>query len=250
MSLFLGVVKGAMRLSDVLKVVIPAYNESQNIERTVADWYPIVESHDGGGCSRIIFVDDGSTDDTYEKLRACAQDHPLLEVVTKENGGHGSALVCGYGHALQTGADYVFQTDADGQTDPRQFESFWAERESYEAQFGNRIVRKDGWGRILVEKLLCRILKHYFGVTIPDANAPFRLMSAAFLSTYLPKVPEDNDLPNVMLSTYAVYYGHTVRFVPVTFDVRKAGKTSLNMKKIAGIGFGALFYFKRLSKAL
>ena len=49
-----------------LFIVIPAYNEAENIERTVSEWYPIVESHNKEGQSRLVIINDGSKDNTYE----------------------------------------------------------------------------------------------------------------------------------------------------------------------------------------
>lgn len=234
----------------MLYIVIPAYNEAQNIERTVSEWYPVVKAHAGDGKSRLVIINDGSTDDTWDRLRALAADRPLMEPLTKSNGGHGSTLIYGYGHAISSGADWVFQTDSDGQTDPGEFPLMWDARESFEAQFGNRTERGDGKDRAFVERTLCRILRHYFGVRMPDANAPFRLMSAQFLGDYLPKLPEDYNLPNAMLATYGVYYGRKVRFVPVTFKPRQAGKNTINIKRIVGIGWKALSDFRMLSKAM
>ena len=227
---------------------MPAYNEAENIERTVNQWYPVVEAHDGGGASRLLVVDDGSRDDTRAKLDELAESRPLLDPVTKPNGGHGPALIFGYRRALDAGADWVFQTDSDGQTDPAEFPLMWDERDNYDAQFGNRTERGDGKDRAFVERTLCRILRHYFGVRMPDANAPFRLMSAGYLRDYLPKLPKDYNLPNAMLSTYGVYYGRRVRFVPVTFRPRQAGKHTINVKRIVGIGWRALADFRRLAR--
>lgn len=51
---------------DTLYIVIPAYNESENIKRTIEEWCPVVEKHNGGGASRLVIINDGSRDDTYE----------------------------------------------------------------------------------------------------------------------------------------------------------------------------------------
>ena len=115
---------------DTLYIVIPAYNESENIKRTIEEWCPVVEKHNGGGASRLVIINDGSRDDTYEIASAECETHPLLTVLTKPNGGHGSTVLYGYRYALENGADYIFQTDSDGQTDPEEFEKFWQIREA------------------------------------------------------------------------------------------------------------------------
>ena len=106
---------------DKLYIVIPAYNEQDNIELVVNDWYPIIEKHNGNGQSRLVIIDDGSKDSTYEKLKQCAETRPLLTPLTKPNGGHGATVLYGYKYALKNGADYIFQTDSDGQTLPDEF---------------------------------------------------------------------------------------------------------------------------------
>ena len=105
-----------------LFIVIPAYNEAENIERTVSEWYPIVESHNKEGQSRLVIINDGSKDNTYELICKLAQARPLLIPLTKPNGGHGSTVLYGYRYAIEHRADYIFQTDSDGQTDPAEFE--------------------------------------------------------------------------------------------------------------------------------
>jgi glycosyltransferase involved in cell wall biosynthesis len=234
------------RLVDVLYIVVPAYNESDNIEQFVDDWYPIVESHNTEGLSRLVIVNDGSKDDTYEKLVALAKGRPLLQPLTKPNGGHGPALIFGYTYAIEHGADYIFQTDSDGQTNPDEFEGFWKRREANDAILGVRSNREDGNDRKFVERTLCRILHAIFGITVPDANAPFRLMRAGLVASYLKKLPPDYNLPNVMLTVYFSYFGNRLAFREISFRPRQGGTNSINPKKIIGIGWKALGDFREL----
>ena len=228
---------------DKLYIIIPAYNEEKNIKDLIDDWYPVIEAHDGGGDSRLVVVDDGSRDETHHLLEKLAVSRPLLRTLTKPNGGHGSAVLFGYRYALAQGADFIFQTDADRQTDPAEFGQFWEERLRFEAVFGMRPKRGDGRCRAFIEKVLCLLLRLYFGVKIPDSNAPYRLMSAAYLKRYLPRLPRDYHLPNVMLTVFGVYEKRPVRFVEVSFKPRQAGVNSINLWRIAGIGFQALREF-------
>ena len=88
-----------------LYIVIPAYNERDNIYKVLDDWYPVVEKHSGGGESRLVVIDDGSKDDTYAIMQEYARTHPLFEPLTKPNGGHGATVLYGYHYALEHGAD-------------------------------------------------------------------------------------------------------------------------------------------------
>ena len=90
-----------------LYIIIPAYNEAENIEKTISDWYPVVESHNEEGNSRLVIINDGSKDNTYDLVCRLAKKHPLLVPLTKSNGGHGSTVLYGYRYAIQNRADYM-----------------------------------------------------------------------------------------------------------------------------------------------
>ena len=233
---------------DKLYIIIPAYNESENINRVIDEWYPVVEKHSGGGGSRLVIINDGSKDNTYDILCDAAKTHDLLIPMTKENGGHGPTLIFGYKYAIKNKADFVFQTDSDGQTDPGEFEAFWKRRNRYDAIIGARLKRQDGRSRVFVEKTLLFILRLIFGVKIPDANPPFRLMKAGLLEKYLKKMPEDFNLPNVMLTTYFSYFHENIKFKEISFRPRQAGTNSINIKKIVKIGWKALGDFRKMRR--
>lgn len=233
---------------DRLYIVIPAYNESENIRKLIDDWYPVIEKHNCGNESRLVVINDESKDDTYAILKECALTRPLLQPLTKPNGGHGPSVLYGYRYAIKNNADYIFQTDSDGQTDPAEFEHFWELRTAYDAVIGNRVDRQDGFSRKFVEKVLLLILRLTFRVSIPDSNAPFRLMKRELVEKYIPKMPKDFNLPNVMLTTYFAYFNENVKFEKITFKPRQGGTNSINLKKIFKIGIKALKDFSVLKK--
>ena len=233
-----------------LFIVMPAYNEQDNIADTLAAWYPVIERHAANGESRLVAVNDGSKDDTFAVMQEFAKDHPLFTPLTKPNGGHGPTVIYAYNYAIEQGADWIFQTDSDGQTNPEEFEAFWEAREEYDGIFGNRTVRGDGKSRAVVEKVVCLLLRIYFGVKVPDANAPFRLMRAEKVAKYLKKLPEDYNLPNIMMTTYFVYYKERVSFREISFKPREKGTNSINIKKIFKIGRQAVKDFRMLKKGM
>jgi glycosyltransferase involved in cell wall biosynthesis len=229
---------------------MPAYNEEENIESTLNAWYPVIEKHNENGQSRLVVVNDGSKDKTYEKMQEYAKTHPLFIPLTKENGGHGSTVIFAYDYAIKNGADWIFQTDSDGQTNPDEFEAFFEERNDYDAIFGNRTKRGDGASRAFVEKVVCFLVRSIFGVKVPDANAPFRLMKAEKVKEYLCKLQPDFNLPNIMMTTYFVYYKDKVKFNEISFKPRTKGKNSINIKKIIKLGRKAVKDFYALKKEL
>ena len=233
-----------------LYIIIPAYNEQDNLKALVNDWYPIIEQHSADNSSRLVIINDGSKDNTYVVLKDLAKSRPMMEVLTKENGGHGDTLLFGYRYAIENGADYIFQTDSDGQTSPSEFETFWSNRQEYDAVFGDRTKREDGKSRAFVERVLCMILKMVFGVKISDSNAPFRLMISSYVDKYIRMLPEHYNLPNVMLTTLGTYYNEKILFLPITFKNRQGGKNSINIRKIVSIGMKALKDFRDIRKKL
>lgn len=233
---------------NVLYLVMPAYNEEENIEETVKSWYPVIADKEEG--SRLVVADSGSTDQTHSILLRMKQEYPALEILSDTGKQHGPKVIALYKYAIENGADYIFQTDSDGQTDPAEFDAFWKEREQYDGIFGYRKVRGDGKSRAFVEKTVCFLLKMYFGVSVPDANAPFRLMRAATVAKYLGRLPEDYNLPNIMMTTYFAYYKEKMTFKVVSFKPRQGGVNSINIPKIIGIGRKALGDFHTLKKGM
>jgi glycosyltransferase involved in cell wall biosynthesis len=232
---------------DKLFVVIPTYNEQDNIDQVVEQWHEVVVKT--GVESRLVIVDDGSKDSTYTKLLALKNEFPQLIPITKENSGHGGTVLYAYDYALKNGADYVFQTDSDGQTLPNEFWRFWDKRESYDVQIGYRKGREDGFSRKVVTKVLKLVLLLQFRLRITDANAPFRLMTSEGLAKLLPQIPKDYNLSNVLLTVLYEKNKYRIRYLPITFRPRQGGINSINLPKIFKIGIKAVKDFASLKKA-
>ena len=231
-----------------LYIVIPAYNEGANIKTVIEDWYPIVESH--GTNSQLVVIDDGSKDNTYKIMKKLAKTRPLLKAITKPNSGHGATILYGYHYALDHHAKFIFQTDSDGQTLPSEFEKFWKLRDQYDMVIGWRKGRQDGFSRIVVTKVLKITIKLFFGVSVIDANTPFRLMKASTLSKYIGMIPVDFNLSNVAISAIYAKKSLKVKFLPITFRPRQGGTNSINLKKIFGIGKQAVVDFRKINKEI
>lgn len=228
-------------MADRLFIIIPAYNEQDNIRQVVSDWYPVVTSH--GEDSRLVVIDDGSRDDTYRILKELEADMPKLTALTKENGGHGATLLYGYRYALEQGADYVFQTDSDGQTLPSEFEPFWKARTKYDITIGYRNKRRDGLSRILVTRILRLVVYICFRIYILDSNTPYRIMTASSLKENLKFIPDDFFLSNVALAAIYKKRRQKVHFIPISFRPRQGGTNSINLFKIIKVGISSLRSF-------
>ncbi|MBR6880835.1 MAG: glycosyltransferase family 2 protein [Clostridiales bacterium] len=231
-----------------LYIVMPAYNEEANIESVVREWHEVVSNI--GPDSRLVVVNDGSKDGTYDKLLELQKTYPQLEPVNKANSGHGATVLFAYNYALEHGADYIFQTDSDGQTLPSEFPPFWEERDMHAAIIGHRNHRQDGFSRKFVTKTLKLVIRLIFHVNVTDANTPFRLMPRKTLETYIPKIPKDFNLSNVILSVLLVKNKEDVKFVPITFRPRQGGVNSINLKRIFKIGIQAVKDFRVIKKTI
>ena len=236
--------------NESLYIVIPAYNEEENIEQVIADWYPVIQSHNGEGKSRLVIIDDGSKDGTWALLQEAAKSRPLLMPLTKPNGGHGATVLFGYRYALENEADYIFQTDSDGQTLPEEFEPFWQIRKDWDMVIGWRKGRQDGASRVFVTKTLKAVIRLCFGISVKDANTPYRLMKSTTLAEYIDLIPKDFFLSNVILTVIFEKKHCRVKYIPVTFRPRQGGVNYINMKKIFRVGRQALTDFRQINRTI
>lgn len=235
-------------MSEKLYIVIPAYNEEANIKSVIDDWYPVVDKF--GDDSRLVIVNDGSKDSTYDIMCDLANNRPKFVPLTKENGGHGDTILFGYKYAIENGADYVFQTDSDGQTLPSEFEQFWKKRNENDVTIGYRNHREDGFSRVVVTKVLKLVVKVCFKETVTDANTPYRLMKGSVLAEDIKEVPDGFFLSNVLLTVLFKKHGRKMEFIPITFRPRQGGVNSINLKRIFKIGRQALKDFTELNKKI
>ncbi len=233
---------------DKLYIIIPAYNEEENIKNVINEWYKVVDRVSKG--SKLVVIDDGSKDNTLSILNEEAKNKKDLIVLSKPNSGHGATILYGYKYAIESGADYIFQTDSDGQTLTSEFKDFWNIRDDYDMVIGNRNNRQDGFLRILVSRVLRLILFLIFHVRVTDANTPYRLMNANTLKKYIDLIPKDYNLTNVIISVIFIKKELRVKYLPITFLPRQGGVNSINLPKIVKIGIKALDDFKAINKKL
>ena len=218
---------------DKLYIVMPAYNEQDAILAVVEEWHAVVEKVSNN--SRLLIINDGSKDETLNRLLSLKDKYPLLEVKDKANSGHGPTCLYGYNYALSQGADFVFQTDSDRQTSARDFWGFWENREKFNFIFGFRNHRGDGLIRWLISKTLRVVVLFIFGVFIKDSNVPFRLMKAQALRKYVEKVPKDFFLANVLIAVLIIKAKESLVWKNIEFKERPSGE-SISLKKIFSLG--------------
>ena len=234
---------------DRILIVMPAYNEAENIEETIKQWYPVVEKL-GGASPKLVIANDGSKDDTFAIMQSLKTKYPLLEPLDKPNSGHGATVLYLYRYAIEQGADYIFQTDSDGQTNPDEFWQMWDNRDKYDFQIGHRLGRQDGGSRVFVTKVLRLVVWLMFREWVVDANTPFRLMRASKLKSIMDVIPQDFFLCNVAISAIATKWNYKIGWYPITFKPRQGGVNSINMKRIFKIGWKALSDFWKINSKI
>lgn len=233
---------------DKIYFVMPAYNEAENIEEVIKQWYPVVEQC--GPDSRLVIANDGSKDDTFSKMQTLQKFFPQFIPLDKANSGHGATLLYLYRYSIAHDADFIFQTDSDGQTNPEEFWQFHNNRHIYDFQIGYRKERQDGASRVFVTKTLRLVVWMMFHEWVIDANTPFRLMNTLRLKEIMKVIPENFFLSNVAISAIAVKWKERIQFYKITFKPRQGGINSINMKRIIKIGFKAIGDFRMINNNL
>lgn len=214
-----------------LMIVMPVYNEQASVRKVVMEWFQEIENW----TEKFVFlaIDDGSKDRTLAVLRRLqVQLGPRLEIISRENRGHGQTCLQGYRIAIERGVPWLFQIDSDGQCDPQYFFRFWRKRENLDVIYGRRFRRDDGWRRVVASKVLWLTLLLTCGTRCVDANVPYRLMRTSVLGWALNRIPADFFLANVGLAVLLrrdpkVREGR----VPIHFRERYGGEPSVALGK-------------------
>lgn len=236
-------------LNSPLVVVIPVYNEAENIEAVVAEWSSVFAGLGIG--HQFLLINDGSKDGTLEVLRRMQERDPEhLVVIDKPNSGHGRTCRLGYSAAVEASAvEWVLQIDSDGQCDPAYFAEFWKGREGADCVFGQRIKRDDGWLRALTSKI-CKLGSTVLGGRdMVDPNVPYRLIRKETLAVAIGKIPASFDIHNVAV-TFILKQIPAVRwhYVPIRFRDRQGGSNSINLLNVAHLGTSMLFDLAKLRR--
>jgi glycosyltransferase involved in cell wall biosynthesis len=163
--------------SPTFSIVIPVHNESESIDELVK---AIETAGDPlNGDHEIVFVDDGSTDDTLEKLKRLAHTHRQIRIFSfRRKLGKSPALECGFRMAA---GDYVLTMDADLQDDPRDVRQMYEHltREHVDMVSGWRRERRDSILKIVSSKIFNSIVvRMLFGVPFKDMNSGLKLYRA------------------------------------------------------------------------
>lgn len=232
-----------------LAIVMPAYNEQGCIEQVVSKWTSLFKEQSlGPDEAQLIVVNDGSRDKTGALLDALTAKNPYLKPHHQANAGHGKALLTAYRIASDMQAEWVFHVDSDDQFATSDFVALWAQRNRSNFILGHRRTRHDALHRLVITRIVRSLNFLLFGVWIPDANIPYRLIEGNFLTALLTALPQNVFAPNIFLAVTAARMGQDLINVPVHHEERKTGTVSilrLNLLKVCFRSAKELLSFRR-----
>ena len=239
-------------MSDRKIVIIPTYNEKENIERIIRK----VFSLDGG--FEILIIDDGSPDGTAAIVKSLQKEFPdrlnLIERAGKL--GLGTAYITGFKWALGHGYDYIFEMDADFSHDPDDLPRLLeACKEGEGVAIGSRYsdgISVVNWpiGRIIMSYYASVYVRTVLRMKVFDCTAGYKCYSRRVLEAIdLDKVEMKGYGFQIEMKYTAWKLGFPIREVPVIFVNRKAGSS-----KMSGSIFGEAFWgviklrFRKINK--
>ena len=198
-----------------LSVVIPCYNEAENLPRLLSVCKNICQKYPE---CQIVLVNNGSTDNSEEILRQIPAETPNIKtVLIKNNIGYGNGILCGL---KQADGSNLSWTHADLQTDPEDVCKAFLKYEG-ELKTGNCIVKGKRYNRPWLDFFftlgMSIIATLLLGVRLHDINAQPKILPRSFLPNLMKDAPLDFSLDtwllylarknNLAILTFPVYYG-------------------------------------------
>lgn len=224
-------------------LVIPCYNEEEVILETAARTRALMEKLISAGKisknSRIAFVNDGSTDKTYEIIMGLCKENEIFACINlSRNRGHQNALLAGLMTAKEY-ADAVISMDADLQDDITAVERFIDEfKKGKDIVYGVRCDRKkDSFFKKITAEGFYKFMK-LMGVDIVFNHADYRLMSKRALDAL-----SQFDEVNTFLRGIVPQIGYPSSTVEYTRDKRFAGKSKYPLKKMLSFAMEGITSF-------
>ncbi|MCR5628392.1 glycosyltransferase family 2 protein [Eubacterium sp.] len=218
-------------------VIVPAYNESENIEKVVRSLEQCETKVD------YLVVNDCSTDNTKDILENIGANYINLPV----NLGIGGAVQSGYLYAYENGYDIAIQIDGDGQHDPAYIGKLIKPIIDGEADIciGSRFIDKEGFQSSALRRFginfLSFLIKLSCGIKVCDVTSGFRATNVEFTKLYAKDYAQDYPEPEAIVT--GVMNGARISEVPVIMREREGGESSIK-------SFKSLYYMIKVSIAI
>lgn len=206
-------------------VVIPAYNEEENIVATVR------QLQEDAAFADYIIINDCSKDSTETICR----EHHFSYLSLPINLGIGGGIQCGYKYAVMHGYDAVVQFDGDGQHNAAYIEELVRPLALGEADMvtGSRFIEKEGFqtssARRMGIAILNKAIRLCAGVKVTDATSGFRAVNRELAEFFCEHYAQDYPEPEAIVE--ASLAGFQVTEIPVVMNERTSGVSSINFLK-------------------
>lgn len=212
-------------------VLIPTYNEIDNVERLIKIIFRYVPD------IHILFIDDCSPDGTADRIKALMKNNKNIHILERPGKmGLGSAYVSGFKFALKNGYEYIFQMDADFSHDPKELPNFLKSIKEYDLVLGSRYIK----GVNVINWPLSRLLLSYFansytriitGLPIRDATGGFKCFRRSVLESIdLDKIKSNGYAFQIEMTFKVWRNGFRLKEIPIIFVDRVYGESKLSKK--------------------
>ena len=206
-------------------IIIPAFNEESNIEKTVLAIQKNAQGFD------YVIINDCSVDHT----RQICEEQGYNIVNLPINLGIGGAVQTGYKYALENGYDVAVQVDGDGQHDP-EFLTTMAEHlmnNGLDMVIGSRFIEKEGFQSSALRRIgivfFSRLIYVLTGKKITDPTSGLRMIGRNAMALFAADYPRDYPEPESVVAV--LRRGMKVEEIPVIMKEREGGVSSISMKK-------------------
>jgi dolichol-phosphate mannosyltransferase len=230
-------------------LVLPTYNEAENIEAVVRAALPQLAAT--GLAHRVLVVDDGSPDGTGQIADRLAGELEPVEVLHRDRKeGIGPAYLAGFSHAMGAGAELLLEMDSDFSHDPRDIPRLVAATSDADLVLGSRYVDGGGvtdWGagRRLISRGGSLYARWVLGVPVNDLTGGFKCFRREVLEALdLDSVGTDGYGFQIEMTYRSIRAGFRVREVPILFRDRRVGASKMSARiaieafwKVPGLRF-------------
>jgi dolichol-phosphate mannosyltransferase len=201
-------------------ILVPVYNEEENIYFLEEKLQHFLPQSIYSAC--VVFVNDGSTDDSLNRIRQlCERNNDFFYLSLEKNGGLSAALKAGIDYTFSA---YVGYMDADLQTDPEDFNLLLKEIEAYEMVTGIRANRKDSFFKNLQSKIANGFRRMMTHDGVSDTGCPLKVMHTDAAK----KMPLFNGMHRFLPALILLQNGK-VKQIPVRHYPRMAGKSKYHL---------------------
>ncbi len=210
-------------------VVIPTYNEAENIGRLL----PVVLRQAEG--IEVLVVDDGSPDGTATLIREMMKTEPRIQILERgAKMGLGSAYVAGFKYALSKGYDFIFEMDADFSHSPQEITHFLEKISEYDLVIGSRYtngVRVLNWpiSRLLLSYGANVYTRFMTGLPVYDATGGYKCYRRSVLEAIdLDRIRSNGYAFQIEMTYTAWKKGFRIVEVPIIFLDRRQGTSKMS----------------------